>query len=244
MLDGQFRAESVFARNPAGTTLSRVELLAGALVERPPGRKYVSELRFAELALQSPLPKPATLVKWRKTLPEGFHVALRAPTSCWKPPAGALRPGRELDAGLQWLAEAADALEAAVVVVATDATVTTGARDRDRLRDFFARMPRADDRLIMWRPSGLWEPETAGTMAATLAVTGAVDPVDHPVPRSDVVYAHLLAEGLRRSFSHAQLSEVLDALVGSGAARAYVSIESPQSFAEARLLQALFEGRA
>jgi hypothetical protein len=54
----------------------------------------------------------------------------------------------------------------------------------------------------------------------------------------------LTAEGFRRSFSHAQLLEVLDKLRRSDASRAFVSIESPHSFREASLLQALSEGRA
>ncbi len=35
-----------------------MQLLAGALMERPPGPKYTAELRFAELEPQTPLPKP------------------------------------------------------------------------------------------------------------------------------------------------------------------------------------------
>ena len=80
-------------------------------------------------------------------------------------------------------------------------------------------------------------------MATTLSVIGGFDAVDDPVPSSDVVYGSLLAEGLQRSFSHAQLLEVLDKLQSSGASRAFVTIESGQSFREARLLQALSEGR-
>lgn len=243
MLGGQFLAQSGFARIQPGTTLRRVELLAGAVLERPPGRKYVSELRFAELSPPPPLPKAATLARWREGLPPGFQVALRVPSACWEPGAGALRAGPELDAGIEWLTTAADALEATVVVVSTGAKVTTGARDRKRLRDFFERIPRREDRLIVWRATGLWEPEAVAAMADALSVVGAIDPIDDPVPEMDVVYAHLLAEGLRRSFSHAQLGDVVDTLERSRAARAFVSIESAQSFREARLLQALSEGR-
>jgi uncharacterized protein YecE (DUF72 family) len=220
-----------------------MQLLAGALMERPPGPKYTAELRFAELEPQTPLPKPGTLAKWRQKLPDGFELALRLPDACWRSSAGLLRPGDQLDSGLGWLSEAADALQASMVVVATGATVTTGARDRERLREYFARIPRAEDRLIVWRPGGLWEPETVQTMATTLSVIGGFDAVDDPVPSSDVVYGSLLAEGLQRSFSHAQLLDVLDKLQSSGASRAFVTIESGQSFREARLLQALSEGR-
>jgi uncharacterized protein YecE (DUF72 family) len=219
-----------------------MELLAGALLERPPGPKYTSELRFAELAPQSPLPKPGTLAKWRQRLPEGFELALRAPDPCWQSPGGPLRPSSELDAGLGWLSEAADALQASMIVVATGPTVTTGARDRERLREYFRRIPRTEDRLIVWRPSGLWEPETVQMMASVLSVVGGFDAIDDPAPSSDVLYASLLAEGFRRSFSHALLLEVLDKLQSSGASRAFVTVESGQSFREARLLQALSEG--
>jgi uncharacterized protein YecE (DUF72 family) len=221
-----------------------MELLAGALLERPPGPKYTSELRFAELAPQTPLPKPGTLARWRQQLPDGFELALRAPESCWQSPAGPLRPSGELDAGLGWLSEAADALGASLIVVSTSAAVTTGARDRERLREYFNRIPRVEGRLIAWRPTGLWEPETVQTMASSLSLLGGFDGIDDPVPDAEVLYTSLLAEGLRRSFSHALLLEVLDKLRSSSAARAFVTIESGQSLREARLLQALSEGRA
>ncbi|MGB5349926.1 MAG: hypothetical protein WBN10_10015 [Polyangiales bacterium] len=213
------------------------------MLERPPGPKYTAKLRFAELALRAPLPKAGTLAGWRKKLPDGFELALRAPDQCWQGPGGPLRSSKELDAGLLWLSEAADALEASMVVVATSAAVTTGARDRQRLRDYFARIAATEGRLVAWKPSGLWEPEAVQAMARTLSVLGGIDAIDDPAPDTDVVYATLLAEGLRRSFSHALLLEVCDKLQAAGASRAYVTIESPQSFREARLLQALSEGR-
>jgi hypothetical protein len=130
-----------------------------------------------------------------------------------------------------------------LVVVATTAAVTTGARDRQRLSDYFARIPRTEGRIVAWKPTGLWEPAAVQAMASTVSVLGGIDGIEDPAPRVDVVYATLLAEGLRRSFSHAQLLDVHDKLQGTGASRGYVTIESPQSFREARLLQSLSEGR-
>ena len=220
-----------------------MQLLAGASMERPPGPKYAAELRFAEIAPTSPLPKPGTMARWRKQLPPGFELALRVPEPCWNPPEGPLRPGPALDSGLAWLSDALEALEATLLVLHTDAAVTTGARDRQRLHDYFDRLPRSPGRTIVWRARGLWEPELAERMARTLHATAAFDALDDPVPRGELAYGMLLAEGLRRTFSHAQLLDVLDMLGGSGAARAYVAVDSPQSFREARLLQALAEGR-
>ena len=81
-------------------------------------------------------------------------------------------------------------------------------------------------------------------MARTLDAVGGFDAVDDPVPDAPLVYGSLLAEGLRRSFSHAQLLEVAGKLQHSNAERAYVTVDSPQSFREARLLRAIDEGRA
>ena len=239
---GNSLGQGAFACRRAATTLSPMELLAGALLERPPGPKYTSKLRFAELAPQSPLPKAGTLAKWRQKLPDGFELALRAPDPCWQSPAGPLRPSAELDSALGWLSEAADALQASMIVVTTGPAVTTGARDRQRLREYFSRVPRAEGRPVVWRPSGLWEPETVQAMASVLSVVGGFDAIDDPAPNTDVLYTSLLAEGFRRSFSHALLLDVLDKLQSSGASRAFVTIESGQSFREARLLQALSEG--
>jgi len=219
-----------------------MQILAGALLARPPGPKYTAELGFAELAPQNPLPRPGTLAQWRDRVPEGFELGLRAPDPAWNTSDGPLRAGAALDEGVSWLSEASEAVGASILVVATGATVTTGARDRDRLRAYFERLPRREGLTIVWRPSGLWEADSVQAMSRSLGVTGGFDAVDDPVPRSGVVYGSLLAEGLRRSFSHAQLIEVVDKLRVSEAKRAYVTVDSPQSFREARLLHTLYEG--
>ena len=221
-----------------------MELLVGAVLERTPGPKYTEALRYAELALAEPLPKASTLARWRQSLPESFRLGLRVPTSCWKSPSGPLRPSPSLDQGLGWLAEALEALRPSVLVVSTGATISTGSRDRQRLRDYFQRIPRHSDRVVVWRPTGLWEPESVAQMARSLDVVPGFDPTDDPVPEGDTLYASMRAEGLRQSFPQALLADTLERLQASGAARATVSIESGQSFREACLLAALSEGRA
>ena len=76
-----------------------------------------------------------------------------------------------------------------------------------------------------------------------ITVEAGVKRIDDPVPDADVLYASLRAEGRRRSLSHAQLLEVVDKLEHSSAVRTFVSIESGQSFREAKLLQSLSEGQ-
>ena len=98
--------------------------------------------------------------------------------------------------------------------------------------------------VLVWRSSGLWEPEATRAMARSLGIVAAFDAIEDPVPPGELAYGSLRAEGFRRTFSHAELAQVLAKLEASGASRAFVSIDSPQSFREARLLQALSEGRA
>ncbi|MEM7437177.1 MAG: DUF72 domain-containing protein [Myxococcota bacterium] len=218
-----------------------MEVLAGAALERPPGAKYTGTLKYAEIAPGTPLPKPSTLARWRKALPEGFELGLRAPRSCWDSPAGPLRPSSDLDRGLSWLQAAMKAIEPSTLVVSTGATVTTGARDRERLRHYFSNLPSPDATRVVWRATGLWEPEAVQAAAKSMGVIAGFDGIDDPVPAGDTLYASLTAEGLRRSFSHAQLLEVLDKLAGSRAKRAFVVIDSAQSVREAQLLQTLAE---
>lgn len=224
------------------TTLAAMQLLAGAVLERPPGPKYVKKLRYAELELAEPLPKPATLARWREALPAGFQIALQAPERCWRAPEGPLRRGPDIEDGLTWLAESMEALRAQLLVVKTGASVTTGARDRERLQAYFDRVPRREGTTVVWRATGLWEPDEARAMAAKMAVLAGFDAVDDPVPAGSTAYASLAAEGLRRSFSHAMLLDVHEKLLSSGAARAFVSIDSEHSFREASLLQSFSEG--
>lgn len=221
-----------------------MQLRVGASLERAPGAKYTSELGYAELAPSGPLPKLATLRRWRNSLPDGFELALRAPDACWNPPEGPLRLGPSLEEGVRWLSDAADALEASMVIVATGAAITTGARDRERVRAYFRKLALPDTCMAVWHPRGLWEPTAVQAMARSLSIMGGFDPIDDPIPDGGTVYGLLRAEGLRRSFSHAQLLDVLDGLLNAGVEHAYLSIESPQSFREACLLRALAEGRA
>ncbi len=174
-------------------------------------------------------------------MPDGFRVALRAPVESWKSASGALRGGSDLDAGLQWLGDAADALQAELLVVDTGREVTTGQRDRDRLTEYFAQVPRAEGRVLVWRATGLWEPGPLQKMSESISVLGGFDPVDDPPPRGPCLYGCLEAEGLRRSFSHAQLMDVADTIRGASPERAFITISSPQSFKEAQLLQSLFD---
>lgn len=216
-------------------------LYVGAQLERSPGPKYLEALNFAELALQPPLPRAKTLAGWREALPEGFVVSLVAPRPAVASSAGPMRFDEDMRAGLEWLLEAADVLGARAIVVPTEADTTTGQRDRDRLAAYFEHLPR-EGRLVVWAPTGLWEPEEAARFARRLGIQRAVDPLEDPPSDDEVPYARLRAVGARRRFSQDMLHEALAAVVASEPDEAFIAIESPRSFKEATRLHQIAAG--
>lgn len=218
-------------------------LHAGALLERAPGPKYVEVLQFAELAPRAPVPKASTLASWRDKLPEGFELALVAPRPAVASSKGPMQIDEDLEAGISWLVEAADALRARAIVVVTESELTTGQRDRDRLKAYFDRIPR-EGRMIVWSAGGLWEPDEAQRFARRLGVTCAYDPLEDEAPDEEILYARLKAVGGRKSFPEGALMDVYERVIATGAAEAYVALESPRSFKEAAKLQQIASGEA
>lgn len=216
-----------------------IRIHAGATVERPPGPKYRQALHFAELALVGPLPRVGTLARWREQVGPDLELSLVAPVPTMTSTRGPLRLDGELEEAVDWLLEAAQALEARAVVFPTGAEVTTGRRDRDRLAGYFERIPEVPGRLRVWAPAGLWEPEMAADQAARLGVVYGFDPLETPVPLGPVAYARLRAVGGRQRFGEGLLYDVLDRLEHCEAADAYVAFESNRSFREAVALQGM-----
>jgi uncharacterized protein YecE (DUF72 family) len=217
-------------------------LLAGCVLDRPPGAKYCKKLRFAELDLRDPLPRAGTLRKWRDGLPEGFEIALRAPRQALESAAGPLRPSPERDWALRWTLEAADALAASWVLLATPPGLTPGARSRELLQELARSLPRTEGRDWVWSYSGAWEAEQAERVAAELGFVCAFDPLEAERPPGDRVYARLRALGHRRSFSEASLQDAIDTIGPERTVRGVISLDSERAFQHATRLQSLIDG--
>lgn len=213
-------------------------ILAGATLERPPGRKYVEALHFAELTFPSSLPKRGTLKRWRASLPSEFEVAIVAPRATRISALGAFRFDPELERQLAWYCDALVATDGHAVVT-TGAELSTSGRDRERFAAWIARLPKREGRHVIWAPSGIWEAELAQPFATELGIVCAFDPLQDDIPAGPIGYARLQALGARQRFGEGLLTEVLDALDDADHERTYVAIESARSFREAKMLQAL-----
>jgi uncharacterized protein YecE (DUF72 family) len=214
-------------------------LFAGSVLDRVPGPKYAAQLRFAELGLHAPLPRPATLRRMRHEVPPELSLSLRAPQSTLKSARGPLRFDAALEQAFAWLLEAREALAAKLVVLPTPADLSPGARDRELLAALAARLPREPDRHWVWAPSGPWEPDEAERVATSLGLVLAFDPLLQPKPAGPVVYARLRALGARRSFSDALLEDVHTLLDTDPLTESFVAIDAPRSFDYALRLQKL-----
>jgi len=173
-----------------------IRLHVGASLERMPGKGYAKRLSFAELAPRAPRPRPATLGRWARDLPEGFTTALVLPVDACAGPEGWLALGEDEDAIFTWIEEATKALKPAAVVVTTGRELTPGKRDRDRLTRYFGRLKTPGAHRV-WSPAGLWEGEALERMAQKLDVLPAIDPLSAPPQPAQTLYARVRGLGER-----------------------------------------------
>jgi hypothetical protein len=216
-------------------------LLAGASLDSLPGPKYLAALRFAEVSLRAPLPRAATLRQKRGQAPDNLVLALRAPKTAMVGAKGPLRFDAELEAGLAWLLAARDALAAKLVVLATPADLTPGARSRELLAAYVDKLPRDPARPFVWAPHGAWERDQAERIASDLGLVLAFDPLEEDCPEGPIAYARLVAIGARRSFSPALLEDALESIPAH--LESYAVIESERAFPQASILQKIAAGQ-
>ena len=204
------------------------DIYAGCTVPRLLSPKLAASMGFFEFAPKPPLPSFATLARYRKQLSPAVQLSLVAPKSCWLGPRGALRPGPELDAGLEWIKRASDILKTRAIVIATGAELTTGERDRQLLADFTEALRAATGRLIVVAPRGLWEAEHGAAFARQTGCVYGFDPLEDEAPAGAVVYARVHPMGARPRLTDGHLAQIGERLLSADCELAYVSIESEQ----------------
>jgi hypothetical protein len=211
------------------------DVLAGCLLERLPNARALSAARFFEYAPHLPLPTFATLARVRKQAKTWPQISLVAPRSTWTTPRGPMRPGPELDAGIDWLTRVSDILSTFAIVLATGAELTTGARDRDLLASVVERL-KPTGRTIVVAPRGLWEPEHAIPFAAEIGAVYGFDPMEHDAPGGPLIYARVRPMGARPRLTDGHLAQIAERIVDAECEQAYVGIESEQCIRETKRL--------
>lgn len=213
----------------------------GCLLDRLPGARLTERLNFFELSPRPPIPKFGTFARFRKSVPESLEVSLVAPKSTWLTPRGPMRPGKELDEGVQWILRAADSIGASVIVVPTAAELTPGERDRTLTAAFFERL-QPSGKTLVFAPGGLWEPEQGVPFVEKIGAVYGFDPLEHDAPQGAIVYARIKPMGVRARLSEGHLARAAERLLAADCEHIYVSIASEHGPRDAgRMLAALSE---
>lgn len=190
------------------------------------------EVKMDAIGHGSPTPASASaLRRWRRQVPPSFDFAVVASSALAR-----LKPDGVVEREVADMRQAADALEARVLVVRTPPDVTPASVWRERLARVVARLPR-DVVVVVWEPHGVWEHDDAADLARKLGVVLAVDAAREEVPGGPVAYVRLRALGETRSFGAAALERVAHAI---GARRdAFVVIETESALSECKALRRL-----
>lgn len=211
----------------------------GCVSASAPTRRMTRVLDFVEIAPRPPFPRVGTLRRWRHQQAEKLRLALRAPRSAIVSARGPLRFDEAMEKRLSWAIDAADALQAFAVVLPTPPDMTPGRRDRQLLERLAERLPRPEDRLWVWQPSGVWQAQEAYQLADALGLVCAFDPLQWPAPQQAEIYAHLLGLGVQARLGEGRLEQVLENVLAAPGRRAYVSLDSQHAVREGQRLKQL-----
>jgi len=182
-------------------------LLVGLPALKGDLEKYASRFDLVELRPgEAAMPKPATLRKWRRSVPPAFVFSVVLPRA-----VAELEPGPAFDAALASSVEAAAALEARCVVLQTPASVRPTAANRKRLAALFERIPR-EGTVRCWEPAGLWEREEVIATARALGVLPVFDVARESPGAGNIVYTRLRALGKTAVLSAATVERIADRL--------------------------------
>jgi uncharacterized protein YecE (DUF72 family) len=169
--------------------------------------KYAKRFELVELhPVDTVVPKPSTLRRWRKSVPPSFVFSVVLPRV-----VGELAPGPALDAALATSLDVAAALEARCVVLQTPATVRPTSTNKKRLAAVFARIPR-EGTVRCWEPAGLWERDEVIATARELGVLPVLDAAREAPGAGPIVYTRLRALGKSAALGAATAERVADRL--------------------------------
>ena len=212
-------------------------LLAGCTLARRPSAKYTKALPFVELAFDEPVPAIGTLARWSREIPASIVRSIVAPKSAVVSTRGPLRRDATMERSIAWWLEAAETLQARVLVLPTPTDLSPGQRDREVLRTYLAALGSRGERWIAWQPSGVWTDEETIAEAARNDVVPVLDPIEDDVPPLPRGYARVGSLGARPRLSPALLEQIVETYQDHEIA--LVALRTDAAFAEARALHAL-----
>lgn len=169
--------------------------------------KYKTRFDLLELRpVDTTVPRPGTLRKWRKLVGPGFVFSVVLPRA-----VGDLTPGPALDAALAESLEVAAAVEARCIILQTPATVRPTATNRKRLAAVMEKI--APEGIVRcWEAQGMWEREDVLETARAIGALPVLDAARDALPAGPIAYTRLRALGKSAALGSATLDTVADRL--------------------------------
>jgi uncharacterized protein YecE (DUF72 family) len=185
-------------------------------------KNYKERFDLVELhPVDTSLPKPAALRKWRKAVPPAFVFSVVLPRV-----VSELVPGPELDAALAASLEVATAVEARCVLLSTPPEVRPTSQNRKRIAALFERIP-ADGVVRCWEARGMWERDEVVATARAASVLPVFDATrDEPAP-GPLVYTRMRSLGAATLPSAAAVARMAGRL--QGRREVFVAVEGHRS---------------
>ncbi len=208
----------------------------GVSTERPPGPGYKDKLTFVELAPTPPLPRSATLQRWREANPE-LATSLAVPKH-FLAGSGRFLSSSDLDETATWICESAEAISARVTVLCTGPEFTPTARNKERFLALCGKV-RQPERRIAWQAGGLWEADETRDLALRHDIIPVSDPLDAKL-EGTVAYGRVRAVGSRIRISEGMLSEIQGQLEGT-TGEVYLAFQAVRAYRLAAQLRAMLD---
>ncbi len=172
--------------------------------ELPPGMsrpKYFEKLSLLEIStFYDKSPGKKAVRTWREKSPDSAVYTLLAPSALSDGKNGKSFPlGEQSEEQVIALAESCKILRAEALVFRTPATFTPSANNRARMTKFFSEIATSErfgDTALVWDPDGLWEPKGIASMADSLNLLVALDPLaQDPLDEHSMFVAEQMAKG-------------------------------------------------
>ena len=196
-------------------------LLVGLPAPQGDLAKYATRFDLVEIRpVDTVVPKPPTLRKWRKSVPPSFVFSVVLPRV-----VGALAPSPALDEAIAATLQVAVALEARCIVLPTPPEVRPTATNKKRLAAVFERLP-ADGLVRCWEPSGIWERDDVVEVARAIGVLPVFDAAREALAAGPIAYTRLRALGKSAALGQATVERVADRL--RRRRESFVVVEGPR----------------
>jgi len=166
--------------------------------------RYAERYDMVEVRpLDTPLPAPAQLGRWREQVPPSFAFSVVLPRA-----VAELAPGPTLERALEHSLEVARALQARCLILSTPATVRPTKPNRERIMELGRRLPE-HGHVIGWQPAGMWEVEDVFATAHRAGLLPVLDAARDPLPPGPIVYTRIQTMGQASQLGAASIERIV-----------------------------------